>query len=119
MSAYKSRGRGVLVRLRVEHRLSLEELALLLSAAHPDDEPELTQADVRQSIAQLLAMEGSDAVVSASDSIRSADDPDEAAEHLAWARRMVAAAYRRDFAGFPAELTAFEGSAQHPHGGVQ
>lgn len=113
MSAYMSRGRGVLVKLRVEHRLSLEELALVLFATFEDVEAEehFTVADVRQAITALLTLEGTDALSEASERIRSAKDHgdgDEAAERLAWARRMVAKAYRRDFAKFPAELAAFE-----------
>ncbi|MFJ2183404.1 hypothetical protein ACIOJG_22565 [Streptomyces anulatus] len=119
MSAFMSRGRGVLVRLRVEQRLGLAELALVLSLAHDYEEPDLTQAEVRQSIAQLLASEGSDAVTSATDRIAQSDNPDEAAEHLAWARRLVAATYRREFAQFPAELAAFEAVTELPRGGGQ
>lgn len=118
MSAYMSRGRGVLVKLRVEHRLSLEELALVLFATHEDMEEEanFTVADIRQAVVARLVMEGQDAVVSASDSIGEARElaeieslvGSEADERLAWARRMVAKAYRRDFAKFPEVLAAFE-----------
>ena len=113
MAAYQSRGAGVLVRLRVEQRLSLEELALVLYATSWDveDEEHFTVADVRQAIADQLSMEGRDAVIGASDRIGAADEDDEAeesAERLAWARRMVAKAYRKDFAKFPEALAAFE-----------
>jgi hypothetical protein len=108
-----SRGRGVLVKLRVEHRLSLEELALVLYATHEDVDAEehFTVADIRQVIAAQLVREGTDSTYSASDAIGEADDhgeSDEAQARLAWARRMVAKAYRRDFAKYPAELAAFE-----------
>lgn len=108
-----SRGAGVLVKLRVEHRLSLDELALILFATHedPEDEEHFTVADIRQAIAARLAMEGRDATVTASDLIAAADDDGEeadTAERLAWARRMVARAYRRDFQKYPDALAAFE-----------
>ena len=35
-------------------------------------------------------------------------EEEEVAERLAWARRMVAKAYRRDFAKYPEVLAAFE-----------
>ncbi|MDX2520543.1 MULTISPECIES: hypothetical protein [Streptomyces] len=112
MSAYESRGRGVLVKLRVEQRLSLEELTLVLFASYEDvdAEPEFTVADIRQAVAAQLAREGYESTLTASDRIRGdKDDGDEdTAERLAWARRMVAKAYRRDFAKFPEVLASFE-----------
>ncbi|GGT43643.1 hypothetical protein [Streptomyces purpureus] len=117
MSAYMSRGAGVLVKLRVEHRLTLEELSLVLFATHWDveDEEHFTVADVRQAVAARLVQEGSDAVLSASDRISEADEDEEREQvtaRLAWARRLVAKAYRRDFAKFPAELAAFEAAGE-------
>ncbi|NUQ95329.1 MAG: hypothetical protein HOY79_01765 [Streptomyces sp.] len=113
MAAYQSRGAGVLVKLRVEHRLSLDELALVLFATSWDveDEEHFTVADVRKAIADQLAMEGRDSVIAASDRIGAAEDPDEVEEaslRQAWARRLVAKAYRKDFAKFPEVLAAFE-----------
>lgn len=113
MSAFQSRGAGVLVKLRVEHRLSLEELALILFASYEDVEAEehFTVTDIRQAVTAVLARGGSEATFDASDRIGAADDNDEeeeVAERLAWARRMVAKGYRRDFAKFPEVLTAFE-----------
>lgn len=109
MSAFESRGRGVLVKLRVEHRLSLEELALVLFASYEDVEAEehFTVQDIRQAITAVLARGGSESTLDASDRIAEAEE-DEAEERLAWARRMVAKAYRRDFAKFPEVLAAFE-----------
>ncbi|MGW1615732.1 hypothetical protein ACWCQZ_41050 [Streptomyces sp. NPDC002285] len=108
-----SRGAGVLIKLRVEQRLTLDELALVLFATtwDVDDEEHFTVADVRQAIATQLAMEGRDAAVSGSDRISAADEDDEveeAAARLAWARRLVAKAYRRDFVKFPEVLAGFE-----------
>lgn len=108
-----SRGRGVLVKLRVEHRMSLDELVLVLFASYEDVDAEehFTVADIRQAIATQLVREGTESTLSASDRIGEANDngdEDGVAERLAWARRMVAKAYRRDFAKFPAELAAFE-----------
>lgn len=113
MSAFMSRGAGVLVKLRVEHRLSLKELALVLFASYEDVDAEehFTVQDIRQAIAAVLARAGSESTFDASDRIGAADENDEeeeVAERLAWARRMVLKAYRRDFAKFPAELAAFE-----------
>jgi len=113
MAAYESRGAGVLVKLRVEHRLSLEELALVLFASYEDVDAEehFTVADIRQAVAAVLARAGSESTLDASDRIGEADEQDEeeaVAERLAWARRMVARAYRRDFAKFPEVLAAFE-----------
>jgi len=117
VSVFQSRGRGVLVRLRVEHRLSLEELALVLFASYEDVDAEehFTVADIRQAIAAQLVRGGSESTLDASDRIGTADEngeEEEVAERLAWARRMVARAYRRDFVKFPAELTAFERGEQ-------
>lgn len=108
-----SRGRGVLVKLRVEHRMSLEELALVLFASYEDVDAEefFTVSDIRQVIAAQLARGGSESTLDASDRIGAADEngeEEEVAERLAWARRMVAKAYRRDFTKFPEVLAAFE-----------
>jgi hypothetical protein len=117
MSAYQSRGAGVLVKLRAEHRLTLDELALVLFASYEDMDAEehFTVQDTRQAIAAVLIAQGTGAVSDASDAIRGAheqaDDSlvgSEAEDRLAWARRMVAKAYRRDFAKFPEVLAAFE-----------
>jgi hypothetical protein len=113
MSAFESRGRGVLVKLRAEHRLSLEELALVLFASYEDVEAEehFTVTDIRQAVTAQLARCGTESTLDASDRIGSAEDngeEDEVAERLAWARRMVAKGYRRDFAKFPETLAAFE-----------
>lgn len=113
MSAYQSRGAGVLVKLRVEHRLTLEELVLVLFASYEDveAEPHFTVQDIRQAVTAVLQRAGSEATFDASDRIGAADDNDEeeeVAERLAWARRMVAKAYRRDFAKFPEALAEFE-----------
>lgn len=109
MSAFESRGRGVLARLRVDHRLSLEELALVLFASYEDVEAEehFTVDDIRQAVAAQLVRCGTESTLDASDRIHD-DEEDEAAERLAWARRMVAKGYRRDFAKFPEVLAAFE-----------
>ncbi|MEH0574380.1 hypothetical protein QBA54_07750 [Streptomyces sp. B21-108] len=117
MSAFQSRGRGVLVRLRVEHRLSLEELALVLFASYEDVDAEehFTVADIRQAIAAQLVRAGSESTLDASDRIGGAGEngeEEEVAERLAWARRMVARAYRRDFAKFSEALAAFERGEQ-------
>ncbi|MFD3516293.1 DUF6181 family protein [Streptomyces sp. NPDC058657] len=108
MSAYLSRGRGVLIKTRVEHRLSLEELALVLVASDEDEEAEdyFTIADIRHVVATQLVRQGTDALIEASDHIRDADDG--GAERLAWARRLITKAYRRDFTEFPDDLAAFE-----------
>ena len=117
MSAFESRGRGVLVKLRVEHRLSLEELALVLFASYEDVEAEehFTVDDVRKAVAAQLVRCGTESTLDASDSIREAREGDDdslvgvdAPERMAWARRMVAKGYRRDFAKFPEVLAAFE-----------
>jgi hypothetical protein len=113
MSAFESRGRGVLVKLRVEHRLSLEELALVLFASYEDVEAEehFTVDDIRQAVAAQLGRGGTESMLDASDRIGSAEEngeEDEVAERLAWARRMVAKGYRRDFAKYPEVLAAFE-----------
>lgn len=109
MTAFESRGHGVLVKLRVDHRLSLEELALVLFASYEDVEAEehFTVQDVRQAVAAQLARCGTESTLDASDRIRD-DEEGEAGERLAWARRMVAKGYRRDFAKFPEVLAAFE-----------
>lgn len=109
MSAFESRGRGVLARLRVDHRLSLEELALVLFASYEDVEAEehFTVDDIRQAVAAQLVRCGTESTLDASDRIRDAEE-DEAGERLAWARRMVAKGYRRDFAKFPEVLATFE-----------
>src|SRR5437879_301 len=113
MAAYQSRGAGVLVKLRVEHRLSLEELALVLYATEWDvaDEEHFTVADVRQAIATQLKRSGANSTTDATDRMNEArddGDEDEVTERLAWARRMVAKAYRKDFVRFPEVLAAFE-----------
>lgn len=105
MSAYMSRGKGVLVKLRVEHRLSLEEVALLLSLCSEDTGEELPLAAIRDAVSVALRMGGADAVVEAQDIQRGADYDD---ERMAWCRASVARAYRRDFAKFPDEMAAFE-----------
>jgi hypothetical protein len=109
MSAYTSRGAGVLIRLRVEHRLNLDDLALVLFSAlddTEDDVKDLSVADTRQAIADRLSMEGRDAVINARDLLSS--DEEEYAERLDRARRMVAKAYRRNFEKYAEALAAFE-----------
>lgn len=118
MSAYESRGAGVLVKLRVEHRHTLEELALVLFASYEDidAEPHFTVTDIRQAITAQLARQGTESVASAMDSIREGREMaasgslvgSDVDKRLAWARRMVAKAYRRDFAKYPEVLAAFE-----------
>lgn len=117
MSAFQSRGAGVLTKLRVEHRLTLQELALVLFASYEDMDAEehFTIKDIRQAIAAVLVAQGTDAVTEASDALREAGEQadgslvgSEADERLAWARRLVARAYRRDFAKFPEVLAVFE-----------
>lgn len=118
MSAFESRGHGVLVRLRVDHRLSLEELALVLFASYEDMEAEehFTVDDVRKAVAAQLVRCGTESALDASDGIREGREMadsgslvgSEMDERLAWARRMVAKGYRRDFAKFPEVLAAFE-----------
>jgi len=113
VTAYESRGRGVLVRLRVDQRLSLEELALVLFASYEDvdAEPHFTVDDIRKAVAAQLVRGGSESTLDASDRIGAAaenSEKEEVAERLAWARRMVAKAYRRDFVKFPEVLAAFE-----------
>ena len=113
MSAFESRGAGVLVKLRVDHRLTLQELALVLFASYEDVDAEehFTVADIRQAVAAQLVRCGTESALDASDRIRQAKDDGEeegADERLAWARRMVAKGYRRDFAKFPEALAAFE-----------
>lgn len=105
MSAYMSRGHGVLVKLRVEHRLSLGELALILCASDEETGEELLVATIRDTIARALRESGTDVMTAAVDGRREAEDDD---ERMAWCRTSVARAYRRDFARFPAELAAFE-----------
>ncbi|MFF7610707.1 hypothetical protein [Streptomyces lavendulae] len=109
MGAYMSRGAGVLLKLRVEQRVGLGELVKLLwlSGLGPDDEP--TIADVRKAVSAQLAQSGSEGIIDAADRITEArDDGEDVDEVLGWAREMIAKAYRRDFARFPAELAAFE-----------
>jgi hypothetical protein len=113
LSAFESRGHGVLVKLRVDHRLSLQELALVLFASYEDVEAEehFTVQDIRQAVAAQLVRCGTESTLDASDRIRQAKDDGEeegTAERLAWARRMVAKGYRRDFVKFPEVLAAFE-----------
>lgn len=112
-----SRGAGVLVKLRAEHRLTLDELALVLFASYEDieAEDEFTVKDTRQAITAVLITHGTDAVSDASDALREAREQtdgslvgSDASERLAWARRLVAKAYRRDFAKYPETLAAFE-----------
>ncbi|MFE5771408.1 hypothetical protein ACFQ7O_23945 [Streptomyces sp. NPDC056485] len=104
-----SRGAGVLLKLRVEQRVGLSELVKLLwlSGLGPDDEP--TVADIRKAVATQLAQSGSEGIIDAADQITEArDHGEDVDEALGWARQMIAKAYRRDFARFPAELAAFE-----------
>jgi hypothetical protein len=118
VSAFESRGHGVLVRLRVDHRLSLEELALVLFASYEDveAEPHFTVDDIRQAVAAQLVRCGTESTLDASDSIREGREMaasgslvgSNVEKRLAWARRMVAKGYRRDFAKFPEVLAAFE-----------
>ncbi|MFE6488806.1 hypothetical protein ACFVGN_38560 [Streptomyces sp. NPDC057757] len=118
MSTFESRGHGVLVKLRVEHRLSLQELALVLFASYEDveAEPHFTVDDIRKAVTAQLVRCGTESTLDTSDQIREARElaqdgslvGSEAEERLAWARRMVAKGYRRDFAKFPEVLAAFE-----------
>lgn len=113
MSAYESRGAGVLVKLRAEHRLTLDELVYVLYATYEDveAEPHFTVADIRQAVAAQLQREGTESIGTASDRIgeaRENGDDNQVDERLAWARRMIAKGYRRDFAKFPEVLAAFE-----------
>lgn len=110
MAAYKSRGRGVLTRVRVDHRLSLEDLARLLFLSNEATDDELTVRAIRQAVAETLRDSGTDALVRVGDTLTEGDADDEA--RLGWCRQQVARAYRRDFATFPETLAEFERSAE-------
>ena len=105
MSAYRARGGGAFTRLRVQYRLSLEELALILLVVCDGEDIEadadLAIAEVRRLVAGQLATGGKETLLSA------ADLREEKPELLAWCRRQVARAYARDYARFPEELARF------------
>jgi hypothetical protein len=110
MNAFMSRGRDVLLKLRAEHRLSLEELALVLYTSSLEPGDEVTVSDIRTAVAEQLVNHGTDVLIDAHDTI--GDDEDDAADRLAWARRLVVRAYGRAFGQFPAQLAAFEAGAE-------
>jgi hypothetical protein len=112
VSAYRARGGGVYNRLRVEHRLSLEELALLLLVVCDEEDIDnatsLAAAETRRLVAGQLAVGGRDTLLRAAD-LRGSDD---GSERLAWCRHQVARAYAKDFGAFPDELTRFQGQGE-------
>lgn len=110
MAAYESHGRGILTRVRVDHRLSLEELARLLFLSNEDTDTDLSIQTARQAVSETLRFGGTDALVRVSDILSEGDTDDKA--RMAWCRQQVARAYRRDFAQFPATIAKFERTAQ-------
>ncbi|MFE6000404.1 hypothetical protein ACFQ6C_26645 [Streptomyces sp. NPDC056454] len=115
MPAYMSRGAGVRLVVRTEHRVGLRELTLALYHSNEELGAELSGKAVRVAVTGVLRESGTDVAVKVADYLNEAAEFEDGhavgsttGDRLAWARRMVLKAYGADFQRFPDEVAAFE-----------
>lgn len=110
MPAHQSSRRGVLLTVRITHRVTLGELAGALYMSSRGTGENLTASEIKYNVNHQIAYRGSVLGADAGEAVDYArtyygDASTDA--RLSWVRTMILKAYRRELDDFPGELEDF------------